>query len=195
MDRLQKHMTVFGNAAKADGNAVAADLLLRPMDAEDSKEYVEGMENRVKEIEAAGKAERAAMEEEVKKNNLSIERDESAVNAAHAEMAREADEFELEDKKKMLKQYKIVERRRRKKFPRSNKMGHLKFKKISKSKRKTEKFFRRGAASSSGSGRGGGGGLMGPPGDRVTFEQVEEYKNKKGTQHKKHFRQSVPKTN
>ena len=146
-------MLAFGKQAKADGNAVAADLLMDPMDAEDSKEYVEAMENRAEEIKAAGKVERAAMEEEKKKNNLSIERDESAVNARHAAMAREAEEFELEDKEKMLKQYKIVERRLRKKFPRSNKMGHLKFKKISKSKRKTAKFFRRRAASSSGSGR------------------------------------------
>ena len=194
MDRLKKHMTVFGNKAKADGNAVAADLLLQPMDDEDSKEYVEGMENRVKEIKAAGKAERAAMEEEKKKNNLSIERDESAVNARHAAMAREADEFELEDKEKTLKQFQIVERRRRKKFARSNQAGHLKFKKMFKSKRKTAKFFRRRAASSSGSGRGGGGGLMGPPGDRVTFEQVDEHTKGDSTR-RKHFRQSVPKTN
>ena len=42
--------------------------------------------------------------------------------------------------------------------------------------------------------RGGGGGLMGPPGDRVTFEQMEEHESEKGTR-RKHFRQSVPKTN
>ena len=187
-------MLAFGKQAKADGNAVAADLLTDPMDEEDSKEYVEAMENRAKEIKAAGKVERAAMEEEKKKNELSVQRDESAVTARYARLTRSSEEFELEDKEKTLKQFQIVERRRRKKFARSNQAGHLKFKKMFKSKRKTAKFFRRRAASSSGSGRGGGGGLMGPPGDRVTFEQMEEHEGEKGTR-RKHFRQSVPKTN
>jgi len=194
MDKAQKHMLALGKKAKADGNDIAGDLLSEPMDAEDSKEYVEAMENRTKEIEAAGKTERAAMEQEVKKNELSARRDESAVTARYARLTRSSDEFELEDKEKTLKQFKIVERRRRKKFGRSNQAGHLKLKKLLKSKRKTAKFFRRRAASSSGSGRGGGGGLMGPPGDRVTFEQMEEHESEKGTR-RKHFRQSVPKTN